>query len=78
MAQLTIYLDNETEQLVKRHVKGTRTSASKWVAEAVRNRVLSEWPADVVSLFGSWKKDDFPDAAELRREYGTDARREEL
>ena len=78
MGQLTIYLDDETEQLVRRHVEGSRMSASKWIAETVRNRVLSQWPDDVISLFGSWKKDDFPDAAELRAASGTDAKREEF
>ena len=66
MGQITIYLDDETEQLVKRHVAGSGVSASKWIAEAVRKQVRNEWPADVLSLFGSWKDEDFPDANELR------------
>ena len=78
MAQITIYLDDNTERLVKRHVKGSGESASKWIAEAVRRRALSEWPADLLSLFGSWKDDDFPDADELRSNLGADTPREEL
>ena len=61
MGQITIYLDDDTEQIVRRHVKGLDVSTSKWIAEAVRQRVRNEWPADVASLFGSWKDDDFPD-----------------
>lgn len=78
MAQVTIYLDEKTEQLVKDHVQASGESTSKWIAEAVRKRVLSEWPADVLSLLGSWKDEDLPDEAELRGGYGTDAAREEL
>ena len=78
MAQITIYLDDDTERLVRRHVKSSHESTSKWVAEAIRRRAVSEWPADILSLFGSWKDEDFPDASELRKGYGADARREKL
>jgi len=78
MGQITIYLDDETEKLVRRQAEGSGESASKWIAEAVRRRARTEWPADILSLFGSWKDEDFPDAEELRKGYGTDARREEL
>jgi len=76
MGQVTIYLDDQTETLMKRHVRKSGDSASRWIAEAVRRRVASEWPSDVLELLGSWKADDFPDAAELRKGYGEDARRE--
>jgi len=78
MGQITIYLDDDTERLVKRHVKGSKESASRWIAEAVRRRALAEWPADLLALFGSWKDDDFLDAAKLRTNPGADAPREEL
>src|SRR6266581_4931049 len=42
LGQITIYLDDKTERLVKRHVKASGESTSKWVAEAVRQRVRSE------------------------------------
>ncbi|MSV29285.1 MAG: ribbon-helix-helix protein, CopG family [Bryobacterales bacterium] len=78
MGQITIYLDDETEKLVRRHVKGTRISTSKWIADAVKTRARSEWPADILSLFGSWKDGDFPNAVELRTISGSDVPREEL
>jgi hypothetical protein len=78
MGQITIYLDDETERLVKRHVEGSGESTSKWIAEAVRKRARSEWPADVLALFGSWKDEDFPDPDELRKGYGADVPREEF
>jgi len=76
MGQITIYLDDQTEKLVKQHVKGSGESASRWIAEAIRQRANSEWPPDVLALFGSWKDEDFPDADELRKGYGPDAPRE--
>ena len=78
MGQITIYLDDETERLVKRHVKGSGESTSKWISEAVRQRARSEWPADILSLFGSWKDGDFPDPDELRKGYGADVPREDF
>ncbi len=78
MAQLTIYLDDQTEKLLKTHVESSGESASKWVAEAVRRRANSEWPADILSLFGSWKDEDFLDTSELRRGFGKDVRREKI
>lgn len=78
MGQITIYLDEETERLVKRHVKASGESASKWIAEAVRKRVSDEWPADILSLFGSWKDEDFPDVSSFRTGYGNDLPREEF
>ena len=78
MGQVTIYLDDQTETLLKRHVGKSGESASRWIAEAVRRRVANEWPLDVLALLGSWKADDFPDATELRAGYGPDAKREEL
>jgi hypothetical protein len=78
MGQITIYLDDETEKLVRRHAQGSGEPASKWIAEAVRKRARAEWPADILSLFGSWNDEDFPDVTELRKGCGADAGREEL
>jgi hypothetical protein len=77
MGQVTIYLDEETERLVKDHVKASGESTSKWIAEAVKRRAKREWPPDVLALFGSWKDEDFPNAEELRH-HGPDLPRESL
>lgn len=78
MGQITIYLDSKTEALVKKYVKNSGQSASKWVAEAVRRRVASEWAPEILKLLGSWKPNAFPDAHVLHDGYGPDARRETL
>ena len=76
MAQITIYLDDETEALLKAAVKASGQSQSRWIAEAVERRARSEWPASVLALFGSWP--DFPRAEELRADQPPDVAREPL
>jgi len=78
MGQITIDLDDRTESLLKRHVRISGGSASRRIAEAVRQRIAAEWPREVLGLFGSWKDEDFPDAADLRGGYGRDAKREQF
>ena len=76
MAQITIYLDEETEALLKAAVQSSGMSQSKWIAVAVRDRVRNEWPRSVAALAGAWT--DLPTAEEIRKNQGTDAPREPL
>lgn len=76
MAQITIYLEDEVSALVKTAAKAARVSQSRWIADAIRSRVRSEWPASVQALAGAWP--DFPSAEEIRKRQGADAPRELL
>ena len=76
MSQITIYLDPETEACVNAAVCGSGSSKSKWIAEAIRARARSEWPASIVALEGAWKH--FPSLEEIRKAEGRDRRRERL
>jgi len=76
MAQITIYLDDDTTALFKAAVKAAGVSQSQWVAEAVRRRVRGEWPSTVAALAGAWP--DFPTAEEIRKKHTADVRRERL
>ena len=76
MAQLTIYLQDDLLQKVKRDAKDAGVSQSQWVADAVRARAKREWPAAVKALAGSWP--DAPLVEEIRKLYGTDVPRENL
>ena len=78
MSQITIYLDDKTEKVLKSQVKALGESASKWIATAIKKRAQTEWPADVLALFGSWKDSDFPDSSKLRKNYGKDLPREKF
>jgi hypothetical protein len=77
MGQVTIYLDNETENKLKKAAKSSRLSVSKWIAELIQEKIMTEWPHDVVKLAGSWKE-DFPSIEEIRSNVGHDNPREGL
>jgi hypothetical protein len=76
VAQVTLYLDEETRERVRRAAKAAGLSQSRWLAELVKRGAAEEWPAEVRELAGAWP--DFPEAAELRRGSGRDVRRERL
>jgi hypothetical protein len=76
MAQLTIYLDDETEERMKQAAAEAGVSRSRWVAGVIRERTASEWPQPVRRLAGAWK--DFPEVVELRTDLGEDAPRQPL
>ncbi len=76
MAQVTLYLDEETAEKLRTAAKAEGTSQSKWVARLIRARVADEWPAEVVALAGAWP--DLPTAEELRIGQREDSPREPL
>ena len=73
MAQVTIYLDDETEQKARAAARSKGVSLSEWVAERVRQGALSDWPDYVRELAGAWS--DLPSAEQLRKLTGRDAKR---
>jgi hypothetical protein len=77
MAQLTLYLDRETEEKMKAAARAAGTSLSQWVASLIRDRIAGEWPASVAALAGSWK-DDFPSLEEIRHGADEEPRREAM
>jgi hypothetical protein len=76
MGQVTIYLDKETERKLNAIVGDMRVSKSKWIADLIRVKTATSWPASIVRLAGAWK--DFPMAENLRGNMGIDAGREPL
>lgn len=76
MAQITLYLDDETQRLVAQAAKAAHLSKSTWVAGVIQRSLASEWPQDIRRLSGAWK--DFPSLEELRAEGVGDLPREEL
>jgi hypothetical protein len=76
MGQITIYLDDQTEVLVKAAVRAAGVSQSKWVADVVRERVRNQWPDSIRSLAGAWS--DLPTAEQMRRRQSADLLREPL
>ena len=76
MAQVTLYLDEETIERVRNAARASGVSQSRWLADLVRERTAREWPDAVRELAGSWG--DFPEAEDLRRFSGRDVERERL
>jgi hypothetical protein len=74
MAQVTIYLDKETEEKMRAYTKSKAISQSQWIASLIRERLRTEWPDDVLALAGAWK--DFPLAEDIRAGMGQDTKRE--
>lgn len=76
MAQVTIYLDDETESKVKKAAESAGMSVSRWIATVLRDRSDNSWPPEVLALIGAWP--DFPSLEELRAGYGPDIEREQM
>lgn len=76
MAQVTLYLDDETAARMKSAAKAEGTSQSRWLARLIRTRIADEWPAEVVALAGAWP--DLPTLEEIRAGEREDASREPL
>lgn len=76
MAQVTIYLDEETEHRMDRAAREAGLSRSRWVADLIRQRTADEWPESFRRLIGGWE--DFPEVEEIRSGLGEDLPREPL
>jgi len=76
MGQVTIYLDDETENKMIASAQVMNLSKSKWIANVIREKLVDDWPDTVRELPGSWK--DFPTLEELRAGTGADSERETL
>ena len=75
MAQLTLYLDRDTESKVKRAAKAAGVSVSRWVSNLIRERTAEVWPESVREMAGSWPEET-PTAEELREKLPDDIPRE--
>ena len=74
MAQVTLYLDEETAASLKKAARAAGMSQSRWVAGLVRQKTAREWPESVVRLAGAWA--DLETAQKLRKGLGKDVPRE--
>ncbi len=64
MAQITIYIDNNLEEKIKEVAKNTGQSISKYISNAIEQKLNNSWNEDVKTLSGSWS--DFPTLKEIR------------
>lgn len=76
MGQVTIYLDNETEQKLNAILGNSKVSKSRYISELIRAKTSTSWPQSVVQMAGAWK--DMPEADTIRQAMGQDIHRELL
>ncbi|MCA9566209.1 MAG: hypothetical protein KC656_00125 [Myxococcales bacterium] len=76
MAQVTLYMDDDTMARMRVAAEAAGLSMSAWLTQLVKERTRTEWPREVAALAGAWR--DLPDAGELREGQPEDSRREEL
>jgi len=76
MAQVTIYLDSETEKKMSNVIKKTGISKSKWISDLIKQKMTSTWPENIVKLAGAWT--DLPTAEDIRKNMAEDADRESI
>ena len=66
MAQLTLYIDDETRSKIEAAAKTAGSSVSAWVAQRLRESVEEAWPKDYFDLLGSLATSDLERPKELR------------
>ena len=76
MGQVTIYLEDDVEEKMRSSAKATGLSQSKWVANLIKEKVMSEWPDSVRQLAGAWE--NLPTLEEIRATNTPDSPREDL
>ncbi|MCB9698686.1 MAG: CopG family transcriptional regulator [Alphaproteobacteria bacterium] len=76
MAQVTLYMDDDTMARMRAAAEAAGISMSAWVARLVRERTRTEWPPEVAALAGAWR--DLPTAEEIREAQQADITREVL
>jgi hypothetical protein len=76
MAQVTIYMDDDTMARMRAAAEAAGLSMSAWLAQLVQERTRTEWPRQVAALAGAWR--DLPSAEELRAGQPVDVVRETL
>ena len=76
MPQLIIYLDEQTEERLKKYVQQEGVSQDQWIADLIRKKLASEWPEEIARLAGSWK--EFPTLEEIRADLADDVTRETM
>jgi hypothetical protein len=76
MAQVTIYMDDDTMARMRAAAQAAGLSMSAWLAQLVQERTRTEWPREVAALAGAWR--DLPSAEELRAGQPVDVVRETL
>ena len=68
MAQLTVYIDDETRRKIEVAARRAKTSVSQWVKERLSSALKTEWPDGYFEMLGSLKGVGIERAPQLRPE----------
>ncbi|MDQ7007965.1 MAG: hypothetical protein Q9Q40_12105 [Acidobacteriota bacterium] len=66
MAQLTLYVDEETRRKIEAAARQAHLSVSRWVVTTLSRSLEQTWPRDYFDLFGSLPADDLEPPAQGR------------
>lgn len=58
MAQITLYLDPQTHQLLDQASRASGMSKSRWLSMLIQKYANQQWPLECLELAGAFK--DFP------------------
>ena len=80
MPQLAIYVDDELSKKLKKAIKSSGKSRSKWVADMIKAKLDNDWPGGFFKLAGSWEGGETTDQiiATVRKGSDQTERREDL
>jgi hypothetical protein len=76
MAQLTLYVDDETRTKIESAAKSAKLSVSAWVTRTLRTTLEDSWPENYFELLGSLADSDLERPRELSSRH--DVRREPM
>lgn len=76
MAQVTLYLDEEVDRVMRECAQAAGVSNSRWVADLIRRHAGAAWPPAVLGLAGAFP--DFPTADDVRPQGAADLPRAEF
>ncbi len=76
MAQLSLYIDEETLRKIELAAKIEKTSLSKWVVSRLKDAVEGSWPRSFGELFGSIEDETFTVPEKMT--FDSDSKREYL
>jgi len=65
MAQLTVYIDQETIQKIEHAAAESSVSVSRWVRDTIQAALKDQWPSSFSRLFGVLAGTDFEEPEEL-------------
>ena len=76
MAQVTLYMDDDTMARMRAAAEDAGLSMSAWLVQLVQERTRTEWPREIAALAGAWH--DLAGAEQLREAQPEDTIRETL